>query len=109
MTQDTIRLDVWLWYARFFKSRTLAARAVKETRIRINRRVVTKVSQPVRVGDVLTFPRADDLIVVEVLHLGERRGPAVEAQGLFRDLAAPDLPVSVMAGRMAGPAVALEH
>ncbi|MEC9346336.1 MAG: RNA-binding S4 domain-containing protein [Pseudomonadota bacterium] len=108
MTQDTIRLDLWLWYARFFKSRTLAARAIRETRIRLNRRVVTKVSQPVRVGDVLTFPRADELIVVEVLDLGERRGPAAEARGLFRDLNAPELPVAVMAGQMVAGAVALE-
>lgn len=91
MTEDTIRIDLWLWYARFYKTRSLAARAVKETRIRINRRVVTKTSQPVRVGDVLTFPKADEVQVIEVVRLGERRGPAPEARSLYRDLREAEL------------------
>ena len=76
MTDPTIRLDLWLWYARFFKTRSLAAKAVKQSRMRINRRVVTKTSQPVRVGDILTFPKADEVRVIEVVAFGERRGPA---------------------------------
>ena len=86
MTESAIRLDLWLWYARFFKSRSLAAKAVKGSRFRINRRIVSKPSQTVRPGDVLTFPRANDVCIVEVVQIGERRGPASEARSLYRDL-----------------------
>jgi ribosome-associated heat shock protein Hsp15 len=86
MTESAIRIDVWLWYARFFKSRSLAARAIKGTRFRVNRRLVSKPSQCLKPGDVLTFPRGNDVCVVEVVRIGERRGPASEARGLYRDL-----------------------
>lgn len=90
MTESAIRIDLWLWYARLFKSRSLAARAVRESRFRINKRVVTKPSQTIRPGDVLTFPRADDVCIVEVVQIGSRRGPAAEARTLYRDLALPE-------------------
>lgn len=83
---ESIRLDLWLWYARFFKSRSLAARAIKGSRMRVNRQVVRKVSQPIRVGDFLTLPWNGDIRVIEVRELGERRGPAIEARTLYADL-----------------------
>lgn len=89
MTETAIRIDLWLWYARIFKSRSLAAKAVRESRFRINKRVVTKPSQTLRPGDVLTFPKSDEVCVIEVVQLGTRRGPATEARALYRDLAAP--------------------
>ncbi|WP_197916473.1 RNA-binding S4 domain-containing protein [Thiosulfatihalobacter marinus] len=81
------RLDKWLWQARFFKTRTLAARVVTGGHVRVNSNKVGKASHGVTVGDVLTFPQARRVRVVRVTALGERRGPASEAQGLYADLA----------------------
>lgn len=83
------RLDHWLWFARFFKSRTLATRFVQSGRLRVNGAVVKKAHHPLRLDDVLTFPKADQVRVVKVLDLGVRRGPAPEAQGLYEDLSPP--------------------
>ncbi|MDA0261073.1 MAG: RNA-binding S4 domain-containing protein [Proteobacteria bacterium] len=80
------RIDKWLWHARFFKTRTRATGVCRKRRIRINRTVIAKPTHLVREGDVLTFPQAARIRVVRVLRLGERRGPAVEAQTLFEDL-----------------------
>lgn len=83
---DTLRLDKWLWYARFFKSRSLAAKLCAAGKLRLNRMVVRKAHQQVRPGDVLTFPQGWRIRVVKVVALGERRGPASAAQLLFEDL-----------------------
>lgn len=85
-----IRADKWLWYARFFKSRSEASRMCAGHKLRINRQVVAKASATVRVGDVLTFPRGRLIRVVRVAALGSRRGPASEAQTLYEDLAPPE-------------------
>jgi ribosome-associated heat shock protein Hsp15 len=84
-----LRIDKWLWHARFFKSRTLAARAVGGGRIRVNRLVVRKANQMVQPGDVLTFPLGPHIRVIEIVALGERRGPAPEARTLYNDLDPP--------------------
>ncbi len=84
-----MRLDKWLWQARFFRTRALAARLVAAGKVRVNARRVSKAASPVRVGDGLTFPQGDTVRVVRVLALGARRGPAAEAQALYRDLAPP--------------------
>ena len=84
--QERIRVDKWLWHARFFKSRTLAAKLAGSGKLRINREVVVKPGAAVKSGDVLTFPKGTDIRVIEILALGERRGPASEAQGLYKDL-----------------------
>ena len=85
-----IRLDKWLWHARFFKSRSLAAAACGGP-MRLNGQLVAKPAQPVRPGDVLTFVQAREVRVVRVLAPGTRRGPAAEAQALYEDLTpAPD-------------------
>ena len=83
------RLDLWLWFARFFKSRTLATRFVQSGRLRVNNDVIKKAHHNLRVGDVLTFPKADQVRVVKLLDLGLRRGPAPEAQSLYEDLSPP--------------------
>lgn len=88
--QEIQRLDKWLWFARFFKTRSLAARLCEGGRVRINRVPVAKAHQAIRVGDVLTFPQARQIRVVRVLALGDRRGPASEAQRLYEDLAPPE-------------------
>jgi ribosome-associated heat shock protein Hsp15 len=84
------RLDKWLWFARFAKSRTLATRLCAERRVRINREVAGKPSAPVRPGDVLTFPQGPHIRVVRVVQPGLRRGPADEARMLYEDLAPPE-------------------
>ena len=87
-----MRLDRWLWCARFFKSRTQAATLCAGSRVRRNRRLLTKASATVRVGDVLTFPQGGQVRVVRVLALPGRRGPASEALALFDDLSPPAAP-----------------
>jgi len=84
-----MRLDRWLWCARFFKSRSLAARLCAASRVRVNSRVVSKASAAVRVGDVLTFPQGQAIRVIRVDALADRRGPASEARLLFEDLDPP--------------------
>ena len=81
------RLDKWLFHARFFKTRSLAAEQIEKGRIRINGQRCKKPGHAVRAGDVLTFAQGDVIRVIRVLELGVRRGPATEAQGLFADLA----------------------
>jgi ribosomal 50S subunit-recycling heat shock protein len=87
---DTCRVDVWLWRARFFKSRSLAARFVDEGRVRLSRgggeARLDKPSRTVRPGDGLVFALGGRLVAVRIAELGERRGPAAEAQGLYAPL-----------------------
>lgn len=85
----SLRLDKWLWHARFFRSRTLAAKHVTEGVMRVNRRRVHKANHPVRPGDVLTFPLGPHVRVIRVDLLGARRGPATEARTLYTDLVPP--------------------
>ena len=84
---DSCRVDVWLWRARFFKTRSLAARIVEEGGVRLSpgetRAPVDKPSRPVRCGDVLTFAQGPRWLAVRVEALGVRRGPATEARALY--------------------------
>jgi ribosome-associated heat shock protein Hsp15 len=84
-----LRLDKWLWYARFFKTRSRAARACAAHPLRINGNVVSKSHATVKPGDVLTFPLGPHIRIIEILELGARRGPAPEAQRLYSDLSPP--------------------
>ena len=84
-----IRVDKWLWHARFFKSRTLAAKLALGGGLRINRLPIRKAHQLVAPGDILTFPQGRLIRVIEILALGTRRGPAPDAQALYRDLDPP--------------------
>lgn len=90
MTEDALRLDKWLWHARFFKTRTLAAKACNSGQVRSGGTPVSKAHHRVRVGDVLTFPQGRYIRVVKVLALGARRGPAPEARALYEDLKPPE-------------------
>jgi ribosome-associated heat shock protein Hsp15 len=93
MTEDGMRIDKWLWHARFFKSRTMATRLCQDGRVRIDGVVIGKANTPVYPGNVLTFPQARDIRVVRVLALGTRRGPASEARLLYEDIPAGTVPV----------------
>jgi len=81
-----LRLDKWLWQARFFKSRSLANVAVSEGQVRVNGIRATRPSREVTPGDVLTFPLGTQIRVIRILSLGQRRGPASEAEALYVDL-----------------------
>ena len=87
---EKLRLDKWLWHARFFKSRTLAAQQVSQGGFRVNRALVRKSHHAVQAGDVVTFAKGPYVRVIEILALGQRRGPASEAQALYRDLNPPE-------------------
>ena len=82
----TIRLDKWLWQARFFKTRTLAATVVAGGKVRVNGVHQSKPARGVGAGDVLTFAQAEVIRVVRIIGCGDRRGPASEAQALYEDL-----------------------
>lgn len=84
-----LRLDKWLWYARFVKTRGLATRLIAGGHVRIDGERVEKSHQTVRAGAVLTFPLGHHVRVIRVVALGTRRGPAPEAQALYEDLAPP--------------------
>ena len=83
------RLDKWLWQARFFKTRSLAAKICATGAVRIDGTQTLKAHAAIRPGQVLTFIQGRHIRVIEVLALAERRGPASEAQLLYRDLQPP--------------------
>lgn len=95
---DSQRVDRWLWFARFFKTRTVASRLAAAGRVRINSNMgterITKASHMIRPGDILTFPQGRRIRVVRVTALGQRRGPAAEAQSLYEDLSAAQPPAT---------------
>ena len=84
--RPTIRIDKWLWQARFFKSRSIAATTVNAGKVRVDGQPVTKPARAVGAGDVLTFVQATDTRVVRIIACGARRGPAPEAQTLYEDM-----------------------
>ena len=79
-----VRMDKWLWAARFFKTRTLARRACDIGRIECNG-LQAKAAREVRAGDLLRVKNAGGDFEVEVLALSEMRGPAAVAQTLYRE------------------------
>lgn len=83
---DWVRADKWLFFARFCKSRSIAAQLCQSGRLRVSGQVVGKANHRLRVGDVLTFSQGRYIRVVRVEQLGQRRGPASEAQTLYSDL-----------------------
>ena len=87
--ETRIRLDKWLWHARFFKTRGVAARVISGG-VRVNGRVVAKPAALVGPGDVLTFSQARTVRVIRIVAPGVRRGPAPEAQALYEDLDPPE-------------------
>lgn len=84
--QPTLRLDKWLWQARFFKTRALTAKLITAGKVRVDGQHVSKPARAVGPGVVLTFPQGEQIRVIRILAIGERRGPATEAQTLYEDL-----------------------
>lgn len=87
--EGSVRLDKWLWFARFFRTRSLAAKAVRGGGVRINGDLVSKSHATVTTGDMLTFSVGRHVKIVEILAPGTRRGPAPEAQSLYEDRSPP--------------------
>jgi ribosome-associated heat shock protein Hsp15 len=79
-----VRMDKWLWAARFFKTRALAAKACDIGRV-LSGEIAAKPAREVRVGDVLTIRNEAGEFVVDVLALSSVRGPAAVAQALYRE------------------------
>ena len=84
--RPTIRIDKWLWFARFFKTRGLATKLVAGGHVRVNSDKISKPAHAIGEGDTLTFPQGDKIRVVRLIATGKRRGPAPEAQALYDDL-----------------------
>jgi ribosome-associated heat shock protein Hsp15 len=84
---EALRIDKWLWHARFCKTRAIARQKAERGHIRLNGHRVEKASAPVRIGDVMTLPAGNQVLTLRVLALGERRGPAAEAQALYEIVA----------------------
>ena len=99
MREDRQRLDKWLWFARFAKTRTLAAKLVTDGFVRVNGQRVEAAAKAVAVGDVLTIAVARTTALVRVEALGERRGPAPEARLLYTEVARDDAPLVLEAGK----------
>ena len=97
----SVRMDKWLWAARFFKTRALAARACELGRIQSNGQPA-KAARGVRIGDMLRVTNDGGDFQMEVLHLSEVRGPASVAQTLYRETeASRELRLKVAAERKA--------
>ena len=90
--RPTLRLDKWLWQARFVKSRALAVKLIQGAGVRVNATPVGKPGHGVGAGDVLTFALGQRVVVVRIVALGTRRGPAPEARDLYEDLSPPPPP-----------------
>ncbi len=84
----SVRADVWLWRARFFRTRALSAECVRKSGLRLLHagllRRTDKPGTALTAGDIVTFGKGADIVTVEVLGLGTRRGPAEEARTLYR-------------------------
>ena len=93
------RIDQWLWHARIFKSRSLAARQCRSRKVRLNGTPNSKPSQAVVPGDMLTLQKANRVRIYRVLALAKRRGPAADAQLLYEDLSPPPPPREELAMR----------
>jgi len=79
-----VRIDVWLWAARFFRTRSLAKREIEAGRVQV-RGMTCKASRLLHVGDRLLVRRGEDQFEIDVVELAETRGPAPVAQALYRE------------------------
>jgi len=83
------RLDIWLWQARFFKTRSLSSKVCRAGKVRLNGLKITKAKTPVVCGDIVTFFQEKNMRKAQVLGFNNRRGPAAEAQALYHDMTPP--------------------
>ncbi len=90
MTAAGLRLDKWLWFARFAKTRADAQKLIDRGQVVLNGKPVGKIASTVRAGDVLVLTLGASRHTVTVVALGTRRGPAPEAQALYSRASAPE-------------------
>lgn len=84
MPMQSVRLDVWLWAARFFRTRSLAKQAVETGKVEVAGQRA-KPSRAVRVGEALRVTRGEEVFEIEVRGLSDARGPAPVAQALYAE------------------------
>ncbi len=89
MSEVGLRLDKWLWHARFCRTRAMAAALAAAGKVRIAGALISKAHYAVRPGDVLIFPLGPHIRTVRIVALGIRRGPPEAARLLYEDLAPP--------------------
>jgi len=90
VTDGSVRIDKWLWFARFVKTRALAQKLIERDQVALNGAPVQKTSATVRAGDTLTVVVGHLRRTVVVRALGERRGPPAEARALYDEPAPPE-------------------
>ncbi|PCJ17526.1 MAG: hypothetical protein COB04_08725 [Gammaproteobacteria bacterium] len=83
-SSNGVRIDKWLWAARFYKTRSLAKQAVEGGKVHYQGSRV-KASKEISPGQFITLRRAEEELTIEVLTLSEKRGPAKVAQGLYQE------------------------
>ena len=88
--QKKVRIDKWLWWARFFKTRSLSTKIITKGAVRVNSRRIAKPSIEIKVNDVLTFTSGKSVRVIKVLSLGERRVNYEEARKMYENIEDPD-------------------
>lgn len=85
--KSSVRVDVWLWAARFFKTRSLAKQAIDGGKIDVND-AGCKPAKSLQVGDMLRITRGEERLEIQVVSLSDKRGPASVAQALYQETAA---------------------
>ena len=98
------RLDLWLWYARITKSRTLAQVLIEKGKVRVNRERIIKSAQTLRLGDAVTVSLGPRVRILKVEGFGARRGPAIEAATLYREVTPETVPTRAKTGDIIVPA-----
>ena len=83
MQGERVRIDKWLWHARFYRSRAQAQQAAASGLLRLNGSRVERASAGIQPGDIVTLPRGRDVLAVRVEAVALRRGPSVEAKKLY--------------------------
>ncbi|MDO5621605.1 MAG: RNA-binding S4 domain-containing protein [Paracoccus sp. (in: a-proteobacteria)] len=86
MSDDSLRLDKWLFHARIFKSRSLAAERIEAGGVRLNGQPCRKPGRAVKPGDIITISARGRVRELRLLAPGTRRGPAAEAATLYDDM-----------------------
>ena len=86
LEKKTIRLDIYLYYIRIFKSRSIATKFVSTNRLRISGQVTQKPHKMISIGDVLTMTINDNIKILKVLDIPKRRGPYLESLNFYEDI-----------------------
>ena len=83
---DKVRIDKWLWWARFFKTRSLSAKKISNGAVRVNSCRILKPSAEITIGDVLTLKQGKTVQVIRVLSLGQKREKYDKAKKMYEDV-----------------------